>query len=143
MRDAAAGAPRPARHDPQPAVGVADLPAPGMAPPGQHSRASRTRQPARPEPFLNPDGVGLYREHRASERNHTALPRRPGQGHSGRAVAYPDPKIVTVAAPTTTVNATRPPRANPHAQQRASSTTSSATEAVNSRVAGEDADQTQ
>jgi hypothetical protein len=49
-------------------------------------------------------------------------------------VAYPDPKIVTVAAPTTTVNATRPPRAHPHAQQRASSTTSSATEAVNNRA---------
>ena len=100
MRDAAAGAPRPARHDPQPAVGVADPPAPGMAPPGQHSRASRTRQPARSEPFLDRDQVGLYREHRASERNHTALPQRPGQGHSGRAVAYPDPKIVTVTAPT-------------------------------------------
>jgi hypothetical protein len=32
---------------------------------------------------------GRSKKHRASERNHTALPRRHGQGHSGRAVAYP------------------------------------------------------
>ena len=133
MRDAAAGAPRPPRNDPQPAVGVADPPAPRMAPPGQHTRAPRTRQPARAEPLLDRDRVGLYREHRASERNHTALPQRPGQGHSGRAVAYPDPKIVTVAAPTTQVNATRPPQAHPHAQRRRSSPTSSSPEAVNTR----------
>ena len=49
MRGPAAGAPRPTRNDPQPAVGVTDPPAPRMAPPGQHPRASRTRQPTRPE----------------------------------------------------------------------------------------------
>src|SRR3954464_10852892 len=43
------------------------------APPGQHPRASRTGQPTRTEPLLDRDRVGLYREHRASERNHTAL----------------------------------------------------------------------
>src|SRR5215213_1279028 len=55
----------------------------------------------------------------------------PAKGHSGRAVAYPDPKIVTVAAPINTVNATRPPQAHPHAQRRGSSPTSSSPEAVN------------
>jgi hypothetical protein len=74
MRGPATGAPRPPRHDPQPALGVADPPAPGMTPPGQHPRAPRTHQPARTEPFLDHDGVGLY-------------PPQPGQGHSGRAVA--------------------------------------------------------
>ena len=108
MRHPAAGAPRPARHDPQHGVGVTDLPAPRTAPPGQHPRASRTRQPTRTEPLLDRDGVGLYREHRASERNHTALPHSPAKDSSGRAVAYPDPKIVTVAAPINRVNATRP-----------------------------------
>src|SRR5688572_20462721 len=106
MRHTATRAPRPTRHDPQPAVGVADLPPPRMTPPGQHARTPRTRQPARTEPFLDRVDIGLYREHRASERNHTALPQRPGQGHSGRAVAYPDPKIVTVTAPINQVNAT-------------------------------------
>src|SRR5215207_1140072 len=33
----------------------------------------------------------------------------PAKDNSGRAVAYPDPKIVTVAAPTNPVNTTRPP----------------------------------
>jgi hypothetical protein len=44
--------------------------------------------------FPRPRRVGLHREHRASERNHTALPHQPGQGHSGRTVPYPDPKII-------------------------------------------------
>ena len=91
------------------AVRAADRPSPSPAPPGQHTRASRTRQPARSQAFLDRGGVGLYREHRASERNHTALPQLPAKDDSGRAVAYPDPKIVTVAAPTNTVNTTRPP----------------------------------
>ena len=107
MRGPAADASRPPRHDPQPAVAVADPPTPGMTPPGQHPRASRTRQPTRYEPLLDRDRVGLYREHRASERNHTALPQQPAKDDSGRAVAYPDPKIVTVTAPTNQVNATR------------------------------------
>jgi len=50
-------------------------------------------------------------------------------------VAYPDPKIVTVAAPINTGNATRPPQAHPHAQRRGSSPTSSSPEAVNNRAA--------
>ena len=58
--------------------------------------------------MLDRDGVGLYREHRASERNHTALPHSPAKDSSGRAVAYPDPKIVTLAAPTNQINPTRP-----------------------------------
>jgi hypothetical protein len=109
MRRPAAGAPRPPRHDPNRAVRAADRPGPSPAPPGEHARASRTRQPPRSQALLDPAGVGLYREHRASERNHTALPHASGQGHSGRVVAYPDPKIVTVAAPTNPVNTTRPP----------------------------------
>ena len=108
MRGPAADASRPPRHDPQPAVAVTDPPTPGMTPPGQHPRASRTRQPTRYEPLLDRDRVGLYREHRASERNHTALPQQPAKDDSGRAVAYPDPKIVTVTAPINRVNATRP-----------------------------------
>ena len=47
-------------------------------------------------------------------------------------MAYPDPKIVTVAAPTKQVNPTRPPRAHPHVQRPASTPASSSSEAVNS-----------
>jgi hypothetical protein len=32
--------------------------------------------------------------------NHAALPQKQAKDNSGRAVAYPDPKAVTVAAPT-------------------------------------------
>jgi hypothetical protein len=116
QRGPTAGAPRPARDDPLPTVGITDPPTPGMAPPGQHPQALRTRQPARSEPLLDRDQVGLYREHHTSERNHTALPHSPAKGHSGWAVAYPDPKIVTVAAPTKQVNATRSRQAHPHVQ---------------------------
>ena len=86
--------------------------------PGHANRPDRSRS-------STAAGVGLYREHRASERNHTALPHASGQGHSGRAVAYPDPKIVTVAAPTNPVNTTRPPACDLHAQRRQPSPTSS------------------
>jgi hypothetical protein len=109
MRRPTPGAPRPPRHDPNLAIAVADRPSPSPAPTGQHTPASRTRQPTRSQTLLDPDRVGLYREHRASERNHTALPQLPAKDNSGRAVAYPDPKIVTVAAPTNPVNTTRPP----------------------------------
>ncbi len=102
------GAPRPPRDDPYRAARAADRPRAGPTPPGQRPHAPRTRQPARTQPFLDRAGVDLYREHRASERNHTALPHSPAKDNSGRAVAYPDPKIVTVAAPTNTVNTTRP-----------------------------------
>jgi hypothetical protein len=63
-----------------------------MAPPGQNSRASRTRQPARSEPFLDRDRVGLYREHRASARNHTALPHgfRPRTQREGCGLPRPE-----------------------------------------------------
>ncbi len=53
MRHPAAGAPRPARHDPQPAVGPRTC-RPGPAPPGQHTRAPRTRQLARPPAVPRP-----------------------------------------------------------------------------------------
>jgi hypothetical protein len=79
MRRPAAGAPRPPRHDPNRTVRAADRPGPSPAPPGEHTRASRTRQPPRSQAFLDPGGVGLYREHRASEPNHTALPHAFGQ----------------------------------------------------------------
>ncbi len=138
MRGSATGASGPARHDPQPTVGVTDLPTPSMAPPSQHSRASRTRQPAQTQPFLDRDRVGLYREHRASERNHTALPHSPAKDSSGRAVAYPDPKIVTVTAPTNEINPTRPPQPDPHAQRRTKGPTPSSWAAVNSRAASVD-----
>jgi hypothetical protein len=81
--------------------------------------------------LLDRDRVGLYREHRASERNHTALPHSPAKDNSGRAVAYPDPKIVTVAAPTNQINPTRPTQLDPHTQRRTIATTSSSSKAVN------------
>jgi hypothetical protein len=63
-----------------------------MTPPGQQPRASRTHQPARTEPFLDRADIGLYREHRASERNHTALPQQPGQKtqREGRGLPRPE-----------------------------------------------------
>ncbi len=114
MRGPAAGAPRPdaARSTtPRRCRGPAG---PAHGPTGPDSRASRTRQPARSEPFL--DAEWLCHQTRSvstvstapPSATHTALPPQPGQGHSGRAVAYPDPKIVTVTAPTNQVNATRP-----------------------------------
>ena len=84
--------PRPTRHDPQRGVGVTDRPASGMAPPGQHPRASRTRQPPRTEPLLDRDRVGLYREHRASERNHAGPPAQPGQGQQREGRGLPRPE---------------------------------------------------
>jgi hypothetical protein len=44
-------------------------------------------------------------------------------------VAYPDPKIVTVAAPTNEINPTRPTQLDPHTQRRTIATTSSSSEA--------------
>jgi hypothetical protein len=63
-----------------------------MTPPGQHRRAPRTRQPARSESLLDRDRVGLYREHRASARNHTALPHASGQGQQREGRGLPRPE---------------------------------------------------
>ena len=57
----------------------------------------------------------VYREDRAPRANHTVLPRQPGQEHSGTAVAYPGPKIVTVTSPTNELNRTRQPHLDLHA----------------------------
>jgi hypothetical protein len=79
MRRPATGAPRPPRHHPHPAGQAADLPGPSMSPPSQCPRTSRTRQTSRTEPLLDRLDIDLYREHRASVRTHTALPRDSGQ----------------------------------------------------------------
>ena len=92
MRRPATGAPRPPRHQMHRTVRAANRPGAGPAPPGQHARASRTRQPARPQAFLDPVRVGLYREHRASERTHTALPHASGQGREREGRGLPRPE---------------------------------------------------
>lgn len=60
--------------------------------PAQHARAPRTRQPARSQAFLDHNRVGLYREHRASERNNTALPQLPAKKtqREGRGLPRPE-----------------------------------------------------
>ena len=92
MRHPTAGAPRPPRDDPYRAARAADRPRAGPTPPGQRPHAPRTRQPARTQPFLDRAGVDLYREHRASERNHTALPHAPGQGQQRHGRGLPRPE---------------------------------------------------
>ena len=77
-----------------------------MAPPGQDTRTSWTRQASRTEALLDSHRVHLYREHRTSACTH-GPPARLWQGRGGRAVPYPDPKIVTVAAQINNVNPTR------------------------------------
>ena len=107
------------------AVRAADRPSPSPAPPGQHTRASRTRQPARSQPFLDPDRVGLYREHRASERNHTALPQlRPRTTAGG---PWPTPTRRSSRWRRRRTRSTRLARqhADPHAQRRRPGPTSS------------------
>jgi hypothetical protein len=119
MHGAAAGAPRPPRSDLQPAVGDADLPGTGTA-----HRTARPSIPdtSRPEPSRSSTATGPVSTVSIAPPSATTRPspHRPGQGHSGRAVAYPDPTIVAVTA------------LDPHAQRRTSTTTSSSPKAVNS-----------
>jgi hypothetical protein len=58
--------------------------------------------------FLDSISVRLYRDHRASVRITRPSRATPAKKKSGRAVAYPDPKIVTVTAPTNEINPPRP-----------------------------------
>jgi hypothetical protein len=67
----------------------------------------------------------------ARRTSNTALPHSPAKDNTGRAVAYPDPKTATVAAPINEVNATRSlPSASAHSTARVNPASSSM-EAVN------------
>ncbi|MFB9307459.1 hypothetical protein, partial [Kibdelosporangium philippinense] len=80
-----------------------------MTPTGQHPAAAWTGQPSTHKPTLDGVRVHLYRDHSASERHRTALPRDSGKRH-GRAVAYTD--VLTV--PPNTINSNQPaPHTNP------------------------------
>ena len=109
MRRPTPSAPRPPRHD-------------RTAP----SRSRTVRARARPHPASTPahpghanppdrsrssTATGSVSTVSIAPPSATTRPSRtlPAKDNSGRAVAYPDPKIVTVAAPTNPVNTTRPP----------------------------------
>jgi hypothetical protein len=80
-----------------------------MPPTSQHPTTPRTSQPPTSKPALDAVRVHLYRDHSASERHRTALPRDSGKRH-GRAVAYTD--VPTV--PPNTINSNQPaPHTNP------------------------------
>jgi hypothetical protein len=95
-----------------------------MPPAGQPRPAPRALQATSGESLFHCYRVRSYRDHRASARKRTALPRTPARNNSGRAVAYPDPKIVTVSAATTQINTTHRRGPHRHAKQRGPAATS-------------------
>ena len=103
------------------------------APSGQHARASRTCQPARPQAFLDRAGVGLYREHRAS--GATTRPSRTLPAKDTAGGPWPTPTRRSSRWRRRPTRSTRlaQDRPSPHAQRRPSSPTSSSPTAVNRR----------